>query len=75
MFPKWKDWNLEYTFKGILKKKVGKALRYGLLIGAIVGAYQLKKSGESFVDLPGLWGRYFKDRLTEVLNSVTARIS
>lgn len=75
MFPRWTDWDLEYTSKGILKKRIRQALQYGLVIGAIIGAYQIKKGGGSLVNLPGRGVEYFKKELIRVLNAVTKRIS
>lgn len=73
MFPKWKDWNLEYTPKGILRERLRKTLQYGLFVGAVVGAYQLKKSGGSFRDLSSLWGQHFKNALATVLRTIPDR--
>lgn len=47
MFPKWSDWNLEYTRKGLLKKQAKRALGILLLLSVIVGAYFLRKEGSS----------------------------
>lgn len=43
MFPKWSDWNIKYTRKGLVKHKISQALRIVLLVAAIVGAYYIKK--------------------------------
>ncbi len=68
MFPKWKDWNLQYTRKGLLKKRAGRALRICALVAVIVGAYNLRKDGGSLGNLPGLLRQIVRSSLLTVLD-------
>lgn len=45
MFPKWSDWNLHYTRKGLVKKQAIRARNILLLVSIIVGAYWLRQGG------------------------------
>lgn len=71
MFPKGGDWNLEYSTKGIVKKRTRQVAQYGLLIGAVMGTYRLKYYGGSFLELPNLWGQYLRTGMVKVLNVVS----
>lgn len=78
MFPKWSDWNLEYTRKGLLKKRAGKALRICALVSVIVGANRLRKDGGSLGNLPSLLRQIVRSSLLTVLDvnmAVNRRIS
>lgn len=78
MFPKWSDWNLEYTRKGLLKKRAGKALRICALVAVIVGANRLRKDGGSLGNLPSLLRQIVRSSLLTVLDvnmAVNRRIS
>jgi len=43
MFPRWSDWNIQYTTKGLLKHRISQILRTVALVAAIVGAYYIRK--------------------------------
>ncbi|KAL8910846.1 MAG: hypothetical protein Q9171_003884 [Xanthocarpia ochracea] len=45
MFPKWSDWDLQYTRKGLLKKRARQASGLLLLLIIIVGGYALRQQG------------------------------
>ncbi len=45
MFPKWSDWDLQYTRKGLLKKRARQASGVLLLLIIIVGGYALRQQG------------------------------
>lgn len=45
MFPKWSDWDLQYTRKGLVKQQVTQALRLLLLVAVVVGAFGLRQGG------------------------------
>ncbi|KAL8838053.1 MAG: hypothetical protein Q9170_002289 [Blastenia crenularia] len=47
MFPKWSDWDLQYTRKGLIRKRAGQALNVLLLVLALVGAYFLRRESPS----------------------------
>jgi hypothetical protein len=78
MFPKWSDWNLEYTRKGLLKKRARNALKICALVAVIVGANRLRKDGGSLVNLPGLLRQIVRSSLLTLLDinmAVNHRIS
>lgn len=43
MFPKWSDWNIQYTTKGLIKHRVSQTIKAMALIAVIVGAYYIRK--------------------------------
>lgn len=43
MFPKWSDWNIRYTTKGLVKQRVRQTLRVLALVAMIVGLYYIRK--------------------------------
>ena len=42
MFPKWSDWNIQYTTKGLLKHRISQVLKVIALAASIVGAWYLR---------------------------------
>jgi hypothetical protein len=51
LFPKWADWNIEYTKKGVAQKRKTRAVRVLALALLVGGAYRLRQSGLSVKDL------------------------
>lgn len=43
MFPKWSDYNIEYTTKGLFKNRVFKLLKALTLAATIIGAFYIRK--------------------------------
>ena len=43
MFPKWSDWNIQYTTKGLIKQRIRQTLRVLALLAGIVGLYHIRK--------------------------------
>lgn len=43
MFPKWGDWNIQYTTKGLIKHRTWQTLRVFTLLASIVGLYRIRK--------------------------------
>ena len=43
MFPKWSDWNIQYTTKGLLKQRIKQTLRIVTFLAGIVGLYSVRK--------------------------------
>lgn len=43
MFPKWSDWNIQYTTKGLVKYRASQTMRTLTLAATIVGAYYIRK--------------------------------
>lgn len=42
MFPKWGDWNIEYTRKGLIKQRISQAMQVLTLAASIIGAYYIR---------------------------------
>ncbi|CAE7010800.1 hypothetical protein CFE70_001958 [Pyrenophora teres f. teres 0-1] len=49
-FPKWNDWNIEFTSRGIAKMRMRRAVRSLALALAIGGIWRFKKSGLGLKD-------------------------
>lgn len=39
MFPKWNDWNIQYTTKGLVKHRIKQTLRTVVFLTGILGLY------------------------------------
>lgn len=53
MFPKYSDWNIEYTSKGLLRKRLGWLLKSLAIILLFSGAYRAKQRGLSYAQVKG----------------------
>ncbi|KAL1792071.1 hypothetical protein ACET3X_009822 [Alternaria dauci] len=53
-FPKWNDWNVEYTNKGIARMRARRVVRMLALVLVIGGAWRLWQSGLGLKDVKGL---------------------
>ena len=42
MFPKWSDWNIQYTTKGLIKERIKRTVKLVVLLAGIVGAYYIR---------------------------------
>ncbi len=42
MFPKWSDWNIQYTTKGLLKHRISQVLKVIAVAASIVGAWYIR---------------------------------
>ena len=47
MFPKWGDWDVQYTRKGFIRQKVKQALKVFAFTASIVGLYSIRKISAS----------------------------
>ncbi|KAL8802400.1 MAG: hypothetical protein Q9182_003823 [Xanthomendoza sp. 2 TL-2023] len=79
MFPKWSDWDLQYTRKGLLKKRARQASGILLLVAVIVGAYALRQQGSGVFSglqsLNHLLRKYMKQSLISVWGLVDRAIT
>ncbi|KAL8736242.1 MAG: hypothetical protein Q9166_000397 [cf. Caloplaca sp. 2 TL-2023] len=79
MFPKWSDWDFQYTRKGLLKKRARQALGILLFIAVIGGAYALRQQNSgvfsSLYNLNHLRRRYVKQGLINVWGLVNRAIT
>lgn len=44
MYPKWSDWNIQYTAKGLFKERIKQTLRVLTLLASIAGLYYIRKN-------------------------------
>lgn len=72
MFPKWSDWSITLTSKGLLKKRLTRLLRTLVALAAIVGAYRLRQSGVALKSLPAIAKMTAKMSLLGLLGSVVS---
>lgn len=45
MFPKWGDWDISYTRKGLIKQRIKRGLLYTTFAAALIGAYYTRRNG------------------------------
>ncbi|KAL8896353.1 MAG: hypothetical protein Q9192_003143 [Flavoplaca navasiana] len=78
MFPKWSDWDMQYTRKGLLKKQVQRACGVILLLGIIVGSFALRRRGSGVLSglqsLNHLLRSYVKQGLFSAMGLVNTAI-
>jgi hypothetical protein len=53
-FPKWRDWNIEYTSMGIARMRARRMVRMLALVLAIGGMWRLRQSGLGVKDVKRL---------------------
>ncbi|KAL8722543.1 MAG: hypothetical protein Q9225_001011 [Loekoesia sp. 1 TL-2023] len=79
MFPKWSDWELHYTRKGLVKKQARRALNVLVLLSVIIGAYFLRQQNfRTYISLEGfkhVLRRYLKQGLSSVSGLVNRAIT
>lgn len=79
MFPKWSDWDLQYTRRGLLKKRARQASGVILLLAIIVGSYALRRRGSGVFSglqsLNHLLRKYVKQGLFSALGLVNGVIT
>ena len=70
MFPKWQDWDFQYTRKGILKQRMRKVVGYATLAAAIIGAYKIRNDIGAFSRLPDVLWHYIRYGMLGILRIV-----
>lgn len=63
MFPKWADWNIKYTPKGLRQKRIKTLLKYTLYAALFTGAVKARRVGVKFSDIPKLTKGYSRAAL------------
>ncbi|KAH7080295.1 hypothetical protein BKA63DRAFT_240273 [Paraphoma chrysanthemicola] len=66
-FPKWSDWNIVYTRKGIRNNRRRSATRVLATVLAIVGAYRFRQSGLGVKDLKTVLQKFVQGSLASLL--------
>lgn len=66
-FPKWSDWNIVYTRKGIWNMRRRRATRVLAAVLAIVGAYRFRQSGLGVKDFKGMLQKVVQDSLASLV--------
>lgn len=70
-FPKYNDWNIAYTSKGVSKIRRTRALRLLSVLLAIIGVYRWRKSGLSVGDIKGMLERVLHSALATAVEAYT----
>lgn len=55
MFPTWSDWNINYTRKGIWKRRIVLALRVVTTCAMIIGAYRYNNGAQDWKLMKSIW--------------------
>ncbi|KAF2869690.1 hypothetical protein BDV95DRAFT_608531 [Massariosphaeria phaeospora] len=66
VFPKWNDWNVAYTKKGVRRQRRTRALRLLALALAIVGIRSFRRSGLGLADVSAF--------LRQTLNAIVGKV-
>ncbi|KAF2030110.1 FAD/NAD(P)-binding domain-containing protein [Setomelanomma holmii] len=66
-FPKWSDWNISYTSKGIWNIRRRRAMRILATVLAIVGAYRVHQSGLGVKDVKALLQNVIRGSLASLV--------
>ena len=48
MFPKWSDWDIGYTRKGLIKRRIRQSLTFIAFAVSIVGLYRIRWNGDGY---------------------------
>ncbi len=75
MFPKWSDWQIQYTRKGLLKERIRQGLSLAIFAAMIVGLYQARRLPGGISALPSMLRQHFKGLILGLLSSVSRGIS
>lgn len=70
-FPKYSDWNIAYTSKGISKIRRTRALRLLGITLAIIGVYRWRKSGLGIRDIRGMLQSMFNGAVATAVQAWT----
>ena len=68
MFPKWSDWQINYTPKGLLKKRMRRGLAYAAFIATLVALHQARKHDGHIRSLPSLLQHRFTSLASGLLD-------
>jgi len=75
MFPKWSDWQIQYTRKGLLKKRIRQGLNLVIFAAMIVGLYQARTIPGGISAPPSMLRQHFKSLVLGLLGSMNRGIS
>ena len=76
MFPKWGDWEIQYTRKGIIREKVKRALKVLAFAAFVVAAFKIRKHPiTGLMALPNVLKRIFKQSLMMALGTLDRAMS
>ena len=60
MFPTWSDWDILYTRKGLIKKRVKSLLRVLVYFSAIAGFVSLRRHGKGPADVKAMLRKFLR---------------
>lgn len=63
MFPRWSHWEAEYTPKGLMKLRLRRSIKYGVLLLTAFGIYRMRKLGLTLGSLGPLLKEYARSVL------------
>lgn len=69
-FPKYSDWNIAYTRRGLAKMRRTRALRLLSVALAVVGAYRWRKSGLGIKDIRAMLENVFQGVLATAVQTL-----
>lgn len=75
MFPKWADWDIQYTSKGLLKHRLGQALKYVAFAAAIVGVYRARRQGLALRAVPDMLRMFLRSGAMTFLDGLQGFIA
>lgn len=68
MFPKYSDWNIQYTTKGLLKHRLAQVLKIIVLAAGVIGAWRIRHDVRGgLMGIVGLVRAYVKVGMLMVL--------
>ena len=70
MFPKWSDWDIEYSRKGLIKRRIRQSLTFIAFAAGIVGLCRIRWSGGGFGKLHVELWRQGKDLTVGLLTAL-----
>ena len=71
MFPKWDDWDVQYTRKGLVRQKVKQSLKVLAFTVSVVGLYSIRKfSASSGASIPEMFKSTLKQSLSIALEAL-----
>lgn len=69
MFPRWGDWNVKYTARGLRKRRLAQIVRAVSAMVALLALIRAWKSGLGLRDGPTILRSYLRSALYGVLTS------
>ena len=76
MFPKWSDWNIQYTTKGLIKHRIAQTIKVIALAASIIAAWKIRHDFRGgLTAFLRMGNQYLKFGLLSLLMSVQRGVS